>query len=163
MTGKNTINKEYNKIVDDLEKHLFHKRNDTTDIELDKVGKHFFGKEWGGCHAEDDKVKLNPTQKYYIFNTDKKTGAGVHWVALYVDYPTKTVYIYSIHFIVKFQNYYLTGLYVEIKSEHMNVKSGAHEKHQRDCQNDCGQRSMAYLLLIKKFGVKPIKYYFQSF
>ena len=125
-TGKNNITDEYNKIVFDLEHNLFHSKTDTTDLQLDKVGKHFFGKEWGGCFPEDQKIKLNPIQKYYIFNTDKASGAGVHWVA----YPGRTVYIFDTFH--RETSKLLPDLYVEIKHEHMKIKRGAHEIHQKD-------------------------------
>ena len=54
--------------------------------QLERVGHEMFGHQWGGVHARDT---LPPTarngRRGYIVNTDKSTGAGVHWIAVLDD------------------------------------------------------------------------------
>ena len=113
-----------------------------------------FGSEWGGVFPENEKVHFDKQHKYYIFNTDKADGPGVHWTGLYVDHDTKNIYVFDS--FDRETSKLLPDLYIDIKMNHFKVKKGAHKVHQQDCQLSCGQRSMAYLMLVKKYGISKV-------
>ena len=149
-----SLTKEYNELVEDLEKNVFKTNKDTDDEQLNIVGKKYFGKEWGGCFAENIKVNFDGNKKYYIFNTDKANESGTHWISVYVDHAKKTVYVFDT--FDRETSKLLPDLYLDIKDNHMRIKKGARHIHQKDCELNCGQRSMAYLLLVKNNGIEKI-------
>ena len=69
------IKQEYKELVKYLDKNVFKTDKDTNDVQLNKVGKKTFGKDWGGIFAENEKIPLN-TYKYFIVNTDKSNQPG---------------------------------------------------------------------------------------
>ena len=104
--------------------------------------------------AEDQKVKFDNKHNYYIFNTDKASGAGIHWIAVYVDHSNKTAYVFDT--FDRETSKLVPDLYLDIKNNHLRVRKSAHTHHQKDCQSSCGQRSLAYLILVKRNGVQKI-------
>ena len=153
-SGKNDVTDEYNRIVSYLIKSVFKSDTDTTDVELNTVAKKLFGSEFGGVYPEDAKVKFDKKHSYYIFNTDKASGGGVHWLGIYVDHTTKSVYVFDT--FDRETSKLVPDLYVDIKHNHFRIRKGAHHIHQKDCQLSCGQRSISYLMLVKKFGIKKV-------
>lgn len=145
---------EFNKTVKYLEDNIFHKNTDTDNTELNKVCKELFGSEFGGIYPEDMNINFNDKKSYYIFNTDKSTGSGIHWIAVYVDHENKHVYVFD---TFHRQISKLTpDLYLDIKNDGFKVKTTANKIHQKDCQLDCGQRSLSLLILIKKYGLDAV-------
>ena len=45
---------------------------------------------------------------------------------------------------------------VNAHEKHFTVKKGSHKIHQKESQNDCGQRSMAWLMLVKKHSIDAV-------
>ena len=115
------INDDYNKIVANLEKNVFHTKNDTDNFELDKFGREQFGSEFGGVFAEDTKVNFDSNKKYYIFNTDKANESGTHWIGVYVDHPNESVYVFDTFH--RETSKLLPDLYMDIKHYHMRVST----------------------------------------
>lgn len=152
--SKSNILSEYNDILNMLEKNVFHSTKDTTDDQLENVGKKLIGTEFGGVYPEDENVLFDKKHKYYIFNTDKASGPGEHWLAIYVDHPTKRVIVFDT--FNRETSKLVPDLYLDIKKNHMRVRKGAKHIHQKDCELNCGERSMSYLLLVKKFGIEKV-------
>ena len=145
------MQQEYTATVKKLEKHVFHSNQETTDDQLNRVGKKIFKKEWGGVYAEDDKLPLQYPYKYFIVNTDKANQEGTHWTAVYADIQHKRIYIYDT--FNRQLSKLLHDVEVNAHEKHFTVKKGSHKIHQKESQNDCGQRSMAWLMLVKKHGI----------
>ena len=53
----------------------------------------------------------------------------------------------------------LPDVIIEAKKNHFKCKKGALHKLQTDIQEDCGSRSLAWLLLVKKYGIDKVKQY----
>ena len=150
------LTRQYNAIVNDLEKNVFHSNHDTTDEQLNTVGKKYFGSQWGGVYPVDTKVHFDKDKKhkYYIFNTDRADQAGTHWIAIYIDQQTRHAYVFDT--FDRETSKLVPALYLDMKESHFRVRKGAKELHQEDCQMDCGQRSLGYLLLVKEHGIDNV-------
>ena len=70
-------------------------RRETNSLQLDKLGKELFGKDWGGVHPSDmvRKPKDGET-RYSIANVDDHTQPGSHWIGMYKT-PGKPVLIFD--------------------------------------------------------------------
>ncbi len=151
---KNDLTKEYNKIVSLLEKNVFHSKSETTDEQLEEAGRDIFGSEFGGVYPEDQKVRFDKNHKYYIFNTDKANQPGTHWISVYVDHPNKQIVVFDT--FDRQTSKLVPDLYLDIKYNHMRVRKGAHKVHQKDCEMNCGEKSMAYLVLVSYYGIEKV-------
>jgi len=111
--------------------------NDTTDnVQLDIVGRELFKKKFGGVFSQDEIPKSK--SKYYIVNTDTSDKAGTHWVAV------ADKYIYDSFG----RNTKQLGPYFkkhELIPTNKNIEQSVME-------NNCGQRSLAYLNTFNKYG-----------
>ena len=118
------------------------------------VGKKTFGKEWGGVYAEDQQIPLKK-YKYFIVNTDKMNESGTHWVALYADHETETLFVFDT--FDRQTSKLLHDVDLNARKQHLTVKKGSHELEQKDQQQDCGPRSLSFLILLKKYGISAVK------
>jgi hypothetical protein len=128
---------------------------ETDNIQLEKFGNKYFGHEFGGVYAEDVKVNFDSNKKYYIFNNEKKNQAGCHWLGLYVDHPNKQIFIFDT--FNRESSKILPDVIVKCHKNCFKVKKGAFDILQNDNQEDCGERSLTYLLLVKHFGADFVK------
>jgi hypothetical protein len=81
-----------------LEKNVFHSNQETTDDQLNKVGKKIFLRNSRGWRATQKMINYH----YKIFkvisilvNTDKAHQEGTHWTVVYADIQHKRIYIYD--------------------------------------------------------------------
>ena len=149
------IKKEYNKIVRHMENDVFHSNQETSNQQLDRIGAQLFGSQWGGVYAEDEDIKINKNKMYYIVNTDKQNQAGTHWVGLYFDHTHNKLYVFDT--FDRQISKLLHDVEVDAKGKHFKVNKGSHMIEQADKQNDCGQRSMSWLQIVKKYGINKVK------
>ena len=146
---------EYKSLVQYLDTNVFHTNNSVDNQELDAIGKQIFGSSWGGVWAEDSHVALDNSKKYYIFNTDKSSGQGVHWLGVYIDHKNHTVNIFdSFH---RQLSKLVPDIDIFFHKNHFIVHGGARHIEQKDDQYDCGPRSLAWLIMVKKYGIDKIK------
>ena len=148
------IKEEYENLVRDLENNVFHSNQQTDSEQLDNIGKKIIGKDFAGSFPEDTKIKFNSKKKYYIFNTDKHNQAGCHWTSCYIDHQNKKIYCFD-SFDRQISKL-LKDVVIDAKKNHFTIKQGTHTIVQRDEQNDCGQRSTAWLLMVKKYGIDKV-------
>ena len=126
----------------------------SSDVPLDRVGRKLFGKKWLGIFASD--VKANVFSKnittglnYSIINVDGSGEPGSHWLSVIFDTKSDLFYIWdsyarkSTKLIPKFAKM-LGYRYIDIN------KKG----DQGDEETNCGARSMAFILFVKKHGLK---------
>lgn len=127
-------------------------RRETNSVQLDKLGKELFGKEWGGVHPSDaiKKPKEGET-KYWIGNVDDRTQPGSHWNG-YLKVPGKPVLIYD-SFGRKSEE-----LLPEVIKQLKKFVDTDHDAEQLDFRKDgtptenCGGLVMAWLLFAKQYG-----------
>lgn len=131
-------------------------RGITTDVQLDRVGKSLFGKQWLGIFPVDVKparflANVQPGKlNYSIINTGDSNSAGIHWLAVIFDATNNKYFIYDSFarrlkkLIPKFAR--------TIGYNYITMNGG---KDQKDDSDDCGARSMSVLLFVAKHGILP--------
>lgn len=130
----------------------------TTDAELTKIGKQVIGRCYLGTFSSDVRpIDIHTKAKgcddyYFIINVDGRHEAGSHWLAvarlqhinkylIYDSFARKSTKLIPA-FIRNFRHEYID----------MNGKSDQHTR-----EENCGQRSIAMLLFIKKHGYHAAK------
>ena len=145
--------KEYHNLIKDFCKIL--KSNGETDSDnLNKVGHEIFKNEWGGVYPEDAKIKFNKNHSYYIFNNQQSDEAGEHWIALYVNHDNEIIYVFDT--FDRQLSHLIPDLDISIKDQHFYVRKPEHRILQTDKQENCGQRSLSWLFLVKKYGIDEV-------
>ena len=116
----------------------------TDNVQLAKVGIYLFGKRFRGVFPSDEMPTLQ-NNEMCIINTDNKS--GVHWIACY-KYKNKT-YVYDSY------DRNVKSLSKFWKHKHNWVNANK-DRDQSYGESDCGQRSLAYLILFDKYKTKII-------
>ena len=120
----------------------------TLTSQLDKAGKTFFKNRYIGTFAADeipDNFICDDNYQYMIVNNETRDHGGEHWVAvantsgvLHVfdsfGRPTKDL----------IPSLYAMG----------TVKDSDYDKDQKETQEDCGSRCIAWLMLFDKYGAE---------
>jgi hypothetical protein len=126
----------------------------TTDRQLNKVGKKLFGEQWLGVYPSDIKphqlmkhVKQGPN--YGIINVDGKNDPGSHWLSIYWNAPDDKWIIWD-SFARKSKRL-IPAFIKTIGYRYIDLNE---KSDQKSSQDDCGARSMAVLLYIKKHGLQ---------
>ena len=146
---------EFHKTVKMISRMVGHNHS-TTNFELDKIGKKLFGKSWGGAFPADfDADFENKKKRYYIYNTDKANEEGTHWVALYCEHETDEVFVFDT--FNRQISRLMPDTVKEIRHDGYVPRRGTNTLLQRDAQEDCGQRSLSILYLIKKYGIDLVE------
>jgi hypothetical protein len=127
----------------------------TNGAQLDKLGKMLFGNAWQGIYAADTiKSALSKANSRgaYIVNTDNSTGAGIHWVGIYVFSNAKLVFD---SFGRKTKDI-LVSLASPTSPDGLGAVGGLvdtdYDKNQLVKQQDCGSRAMAFLCVAHYWG-----------
>lgn len=122
----------------------------TSDAQLDRVGKKLIGKCYLGTFPVDVKpiyLQTGCQDRYFIINVDGKNSPGSHWLAVFFSHELKKFLIYdsfarkSRRLIPKFIS--------TIGYKYIDVNKTSDQKVSED---NCGQRSLAMLAFIKKYG-----------
>lgn len=151
------IEKQWNSIIS----HLYHqlsKNNKkiyvggiTTNTELDTLGRQYLGKDFIGVYAVDSPIDLQSRKRaYFIINNDKIGQSGTHWVAAVKS--GNNIYIHDT--FGRPSKKLLKLFHNRMISEGYSVKDSDYDKDQKPYQLDCGVRSVASLMIAKKYGVK---------
>ena len=116
--------------------------------QLDSLGRALFKSEWRGVHAADDikeAIGDRPAGRgYFIANTDVSTGQGIHWMGIYCDESADRAPLIFDSFGRK-----TAKALPELRGVGRDTD---HDKNQRVAQQDCGSRSMAFLVIAKYWG-----------
>jgi hypothetical protein len=148
------LKREFYWTVKQVEREL-NDYDETDDKQLNKFGKKHFGDEFGGVFAENEKINFDDNKSYYIFNTDPTWKDGTHWMGVYVNHKNKVITILDT--FNRQSSKLLPTLIIDARKNHFKCRKGASHLLQRDSQDTCGQRSLAWLLLIKKYGADYVK------
>lgn len=131
-------------------------RGITNDLQLNKVGKSLFGKQWLGVFPVDVKPArfLTNVQRgrlnYAIINTGDSKSAGIHWIAVIFDASKNKYYIYD-SFARRLKKL-IPSFVKTIGYNYITMNDG---QDQKNSSEDCGARSMSVLLFAAKHGLKP--------
>lgn len=117
----------------------------TTDRVLTQAGKVILGDDYCGTFAKDE---LPDTEfKYAILNLDTRKDGGTHWVALaQVDKDTYMIY-----------DSFGRKTAQILPRLQLNTIDTEHDAEQTVKQNNCGARSLAWLMLFDELGPEAAK------
>ena len=121
----------------------------TNNLQLTKLGHELFGNDYIGTWSSDQMPKYIKENQCFILNTDssRSRNKNGHWVAFiksnsklyFYDSYARPAYKLSKHWATK-------------KMYNANTT----DRDQSYKESDCGSRSMAFLVLFKKYGEKCI-------
>jgi hypothetical protein len=121
---------------------------ETDNVQLDEVGKDLFGEEWRGVYAADD---LPPEEGYshcWIVNVDDRKDGGSHWLGCYSQTPRSTPLVFDS---------FARDLH-KLMGKDFFGKPTESDIDQKIEETDCGQRSLAFLMVCHKHGEQAGKY-----
>ncbi len=144
---KKQAEKEYRRILNRIEKK--YGNNETTNIQLNKIGKRMFGNKFIGSYPSD-KIPVMLPNEYAIVNLDDSSKGGSHWVGLVKSPNNKYSYIYDS---------FGRSTYKIIPSL-VGSGRGIIKETERDAEQDlngivesnCGQRCLSWLNIYNKYG-----------
>jgi len=89
---------------------------------------------------------LNGVKRYAIVNLDRSTQAGSHWIAL--AYHNNKVYVYDS--FGRQSTKIIPSLWTS--GNVSTIVDAQHDAEQDMSEQDCGQRSLAWLMFFDKWG-----------
>lgn len=137
--------KEYNKILLDIQKKLG--KNITYGHTLQKEAIQLFGYRFKGVFPSDKIPQLNKLRSYAILNLDNSSQSGSHWIAVALVNKDLIVYDSFGRDHVKI----IPNLKEQFRGR---IKNTDRDSEQKKHEKNCGQRSLAFLVFLQKFGVK---------
>ena len=148
--NKQNITSMYNKLVSALTS--FYNCNSKTNTELIQIAKSIFKPLGNNVMRNADYDFTRMDGKYSIINTDN--GVGEHWVSVYQE--RNNVFVFDtfgrkINILMpEFEKRARTTGYIVYNA---NKK---YEREQKEEQNDCGLRCLAWLILTHSKGIKTV-------
>ena len=148
--NKQNITSMYNKLVSALTS--FYNCNSKTNTELIQIAKSIFKPLGNNVMRNADYSFNNMDGKYSIVNTDN--GVGEHWVSVYQE--RNNVFVFDtfgrkINILMpEFEKRARINGYIVYNA---NKK---YEREQKEEQNDCGLRCLAWLILTHSKGIKTV-------
>lgn len=123
----------------------------TSNMELNTLGKQYLNKDFIGVFAVNSPINLDTKKKvYFIINNDTMGRPGEHWIS--VVKSGKNIYIHDT--FGRPSKRLLKMFYDRMINEGYTIKDCEYDKEQKPYQEDCGVRSVASLMIAKKYGVK---------
>lgn len=145
--SRNKADKTYNQILNDYIYPLIG-RDVTYDFQLMNIGKMLFDNKFKGVYPSDKIPKLTHKQPYAILNLDKSHEGGSHWVAV-VKLKNGDIMLYD-----SFGRPHTTIIKSLITSGNGSVINSELDAEQKIEENDCGARSLAFILTHHILGEK---------
>jgi hypothetical protein len=129
----------------------------TTDRQLTRVGRLLLGKCYLGTFSSDVKpIYLVPPagclSTYFIINNMTSKAKGEHWIAVARVNGCKKYIIYD-----SFARKSRSLIPAFIKTIGYQYLDANKDGDQKASETNCGQRSLAFLLFLKRYGVKAEK------
>jgi len=122
-------------------------RDGKTNTQLDKIMNIFFDKGYIGAMPYDEYPMNKKGESYAIVNTDNKK--GVHWLACYRD--KNKVYVYDSY--GRILDRLVPDFCSALKGNGFQIIQSNHNIDQGEKAQDCGLRSVSWLLCCKNLGV----------
>jgi hypothetical protein len=125
-------------------------RRALSDNILETEGRTAFGRRWLGVFRQD---QFKPVaDRYAILNTARtENSGGVHWVAVYVSRAGVTYFWDSFG---RNTNAVMWAATQKARDAGHNVVPSDRDGQQRGSSEVCGQLSIAWLLVVRDFGVR---------
>ncbi len=149
--NKQNITSMYNKLVSALTS--FYNCNSKTNTELIQIAKSIFKPLRNNVMRNADYDFSKMSNHYSIVNTDN--GAGVHWVGVYQE--RNNVYVFDT--FGRKINILMPDFVKRARTNGFNVYNAnkKYEREQKEEQNDCGLRCLAWLILTHSKGINVTK------
>ena len=125
------------------------KTTTTDNFELTRTGKHLLGDKFAGVYSSDQRPALSKKKPYAILNTKPTSSGGEHWVALARMPPTGKLMHYD-SFGRSHRQLFPDRWEDEAIDTELDVE-------QDERTTECGQRSLAWLLLFDQLGSSAAK------
>lgn len=124
--------------------------NDITyDSELNSIGKKLFNNNFIGVFPSDKIPYLKPKQ-FIVSNLDTSNQPGSHWIGIVKDKKGLLIYDSFGRKSIKI----IPSIYKKYK----NIIDTEYDKEQKVEENNCGQRTLAFLLVYFNKGFDYAKY-----
>jgi hypothetical protein len=120
--------------------------------DLDRVGRKLLGIKFKGVFPSDKIPKLNDLKPYCILNLDKSTESGSHWIALTKIHGKNSSIVYD-----SFGRSNKKIIPVLQKSGNGVIIDTDRDAEQDIIAEDCGARSLCWLVIYDKYGVDVAK------
>jgi len=121
--------------------------------DLDRVGRKLLGVKFKGVFSSDKIPRLNDLKPYCILNLDKSTQSGSHWVSVAKIHGEDKSITYD-----SFSRPAKKIIPALLNSGNGTIiNSDLSDSEQKITQEDCGARSMAWLVVLDKYGVDVAK------
>ncbi len=133
----------YNDILRKVEKKLNNNKT-TYSTDLDKLGKYYFKSMFVGCFPSDKIPVLTKERCYAIVNLDRSNEDGSHWIAL----------VYKNNKYIFYDSFGRPQTEILKALNNRTVIDTDDDAEQKVIESNCGQRSIAFLLLLHTYGEK---------
>jgi len=143
----------YKKILKDVVYPLLGKQI-TYMSDIDSIGHRFLKHKFKGVYPSDKIPKLSDLTPYAILNLDKSEEPGSHWIAI-AKIPGKTKKIALYDSFGRHHSKIIKNIELSGNGKIINSDPDAEQSFE---ENDCGSRSIGWLLLFENFGVKKALY-----
>lgn len=144
------IEKEYQKVLKYMQQRLGNEVTFNTDLE--KTGLKYLGGKFKGVFPSDKIPKLDNLKPYAILNLDNSSKPGSHWIGVAYDDKTDNVLVYDS--FGRKSSKIIPNIYNAFGGR---VVDTDYDKEQRIKEDNCGQRSLAWLIIRDKYGSKLAK------
>jgi hypothetical protein len=128
---------------------LMGKKTTTDNFELLQAGKHLLGDKFAGVYSSDQRPALSKKKPYAILNTAQTSSGGEHWVGLARMPSTGKIMHYG-SFGRSHRQLFPDRWEDEAIDTELDVE-------QDERTTECGQRSLAWLLLFDQLGSSAAK------
>jgi hypothetical protein len=123
----------------------------TSDSELNRAGKRLIGRAFTGVYASDTIPPFARTgSSYCVVNIDNHTQEGSHWLGL----AKRGTRVYLYDSFGRAASEVLPNLAASCREQGMTLVAKKSKPEQTRSQEDCGARSLAWLLLFKRYGAR---------
>jgi hypothetical protein len=143
---------DYLLILRDIEKKVG--KGVTTDTTLNRLGRQLLGKSFLGVFSSDFKPRAMRTGRTssFIINVDGSNLPGSHWLAV-AKHPAVNKFIIYDSFARKSKKL-IPNFIKTVGYEYVDINRKSDQKIHED---NCGQRSLAFLVFLKKYGVEAAR------
>jgi hypothetical protein len=124
----------------------------TSSDELTKMGHHLFGHKYKGTYAQDTVPHMHE-DCYFIINTDTKREKGTHWLGVVKVKNTYTIFDSFGRHSNRLVPIFIRG----VQAQHSHVEDNDYDVVEAINADDCGQRSLSYLMIVDKYGIEKAR------
>ena len=133
-------------------------KNTTTDnFELMQAGKHLLGDKFAGVYSSDQRPALSKKKPYAILNTKPASSGGEHWVGLACSFTGNFGSLPSNGKIMHYDSFGRSHEQLFPSRWEDEAIDTELDVEQDERTTECGQRSLAWLLLFDQLGSPAAK------